>query len=178
MKNRFNQEFKEFLTDRSDEMDYSRASNYRKFDERTEELYSVIKAALPEDLGLKLSRLDDSYGDRQAAAANLSYQEGFMQGARFLLDILWNNADLSLELRDVAIKREDHLIIHQPGEDSGTPDIGSLLKEGVRCVFTKIKGDIHCIAIRKPITRKEARLLYLEARERLTYQRVVIIRNL
>jgi hypothetical protein len=177
MKNQFNQEFKEFLADRSDAMDYSRSGSYRKFDERTEELYGVIKAALPEDLHWELAGLDDSYGGRQAAAANLSYQEGFMQGARFLLDILSNNADLSPELPEVALKRDDHLIIHQPGEDPDAPDISNALKREVRCIFIRINGAIHCIPMGKPITKREARLLYLEIQERLTHHRAVIIRN-
>jgi hypothetical protein len=99
MKNPFNKELKEFLIDRCDELDFSGMSrNYRKFEEKTEELYDKIKKALPETLYGDLLRLDDMHNGRLGAAANLAYQEGFIKGAKLILDILSNSADLSPEL--------------------------------------------------------------------------------
>jgi hypothetical protein len=95
----FNKELKEFLTDRCDELDFSGMSrNYRKFEEKAEELYAKIKQALPETLHGDLLRLDDMHNGRLGAAANVAYQEGFIKGAQLILDILSNSADLSLEV--------------------------------------------------------------------------------
>jgi hypothetical protein len=115
MKNQFNQEFKEFLTDRCDDMDFSKSSHYRKFDKKAEKVYGKIKTALPEDLRGYLLYLDDLYNGKQAATANLAYQEGFMQGAQFILNILSNNANLSPELPDIDLKpyEKENLIIRK-----------------------------------------------------------------
>jgi hypothetical protein len=179
VKNPFNKEFKDFLTDRCDELDFSKSRNYRKFEGKAEELYAKIKQALSEDLHGYLLYLDDLYNGKQAAAANLAYQEGFVKGTKLILDILSNSADLSPELSDIDLKlyEKENLIIHQPGEDPNAPGTANLSKEGVRCVFIKIGSDIHCSAIGEPIAQEEAKLLYQKVKDHLIPDTPLVIRN-